>query len=449
MTHTADQLITRDAEFCWHPFTQAQTAKAPLPIVRGEAEFLFDAKGKRYFDAVSSWWVNLHGHCNPIISEAIKAQLDTLEHVMFAGITHPAAIDLAQALVERAPQPLKKVFFSDNGSTAIEVALKVAFQHWSNLGLGQQRRKLLALQGGYHGDTFGAMAAGRSSGFYDPFKPWLFEVEFLPTGTCACTEEEALSSLDSMLAQQGDQIAALILEPLVQGASGMRMMRAEHVAEITKRCQRAGVLVIFDEVMTGFGRTGSLFAAQQVAQFGGHADLLCLSKGLTGGYMPMGATLASQALYDSFLSDDVGKAFLHGHSYTANPLGCAAGLASLQLLDNTATQRNIERIHSIHQYWQVQLSAHPLIENPRVCGTIAAFELKSPTDAYGSASSQWLREAFLDHSIIVRPLGNTMYWIPPYCTSSDTLEHAYQILLKVLKQWEVTQARLSSDTELF
>lgn len=449
MSNTAEALIARDADFCWHPFTQAQTAKAPLPIVRGEGEFLFDAKGKRYFDAVSSWWVNLHGHCNPTVSEAIKAQLDTLEHVMFAGITHPAAVDLAQALIERAPDPFKKVFFSDNGSTAIEVALKVAFQHWCNLGLGHQKRKLLALQGGYHGDTFGAMAAGRSSGFYDPFKPWLFDVEFLPAGTCACTEEQALTELDRMLNQEGDAIAALILEPLVQGASGMKMMRAAHVAEITKRCKKHGVLVIFDEVMTGFGRTGTLFAAHQVAQHGGQADLLCLSKGLTGGYMPMGATLASQALYDSFLSDDVGKAFLHGHSYTANPLGCAAGLASLQLLDQPATQRHIERIESVHKHWLETLSTHPLIENPRGCGTIAAFELKSRSDTYGSASSQWLREAFLDHSVIVRPLGNTLYWIPPYCTSSDTLEHAYQSLLKVLKQWEVTHGSASSDTELF
>ncbi|HEY1059369.1 MAG TPA: adenosylmethionine--8-amino-7-oxononanoate transaminase [Limnobacter sp.] len=433
-THSAWQ--ADDAQFCWHPFTQAHTAKAPVVMVRGEAEFLWDEHGKRYFDAVSSWWVNIHGHCNPTIAQAVAEQARQLEHVMFAGIAHPPAIELAKALIDCAPAPMAKVFYSDNGSTAIEVALKMVFQYWQNLdGPNSPRKRLIALQGGYHGDTFGAMAAGQSSGFYDPFKPWLFAVDFIECGTCACTEETALAQLDALLAQQGEQTAALILEPLVQGAAGMRMMRPSFVAELCKRCHAAGVLVIFDEVFTGFGRTGTLFAAHAVAEHGGQADILCLSKGLTGGFMPMAATLASQAIYDAFLSTDVNKALLHGHSYTANPLGCAAALASLALLRSEAVQQSLRDIQTVHAEWLPRLATHPQIQNPRVCGTVAAFEIQSAQNGYGSSVSQWLRETFMERGIVVRPLGNTLYWIPPYCTSPSTLHGAYNTLMNVLDEW--------------
>lgn len=432
------ELLELDARYCWHPFTQMQTAAPPLPVVRGQGEFLFDAQGNKYFDAVSSWWVNIHGHSNPTIAQAISRQASELEHVMFAGVTHPPAALLAEKLIQHAPAPMAKVFYSDNGSTAIEVALKMAFQYWQNKGIAKKKR-IIALNGGYHGDTFGAMATGKSSGFYAPFTPWLFKVDFIPTGVCACTEEEALAALDQLLAEGAGEIAAFILEPLIQGASGMRCMRPAHVAELCKRCEAAGVLVIFDEVFTGFGRTGTLFAAEQVAQFGGQADILCISKGLTGGFMPMAATLTSQAVYDAFLSDDVGQALLHGHSYTANPLGCAAALASLALFDDENTWANIRHIDATHQRWLPTLACHPLIENPRVCGTVAAFELKSSHSqcgsAYGSNASQWIRQTFLELGIVVRPLGNTVYWVPPYCTTPETLEHAYQTLMHVLQRW--------------
>lgn len=444
---THEELLRLDTQYCWHPFTQMQTATPPLTVVQAENEFLIDAHGKRYFDAVSSWWVNIHGHSQPDIAAAIAAQALRLEHVMFAGVTHPPAASLAQQLVERAPDPMAKVFYSDNGSTAIEVALKMAFQYWQNHSQPQKKR-LIALDGGYHGDTFGAMAAGRSSGFYDPFKPWLFEVDFIPTGTCACTEEQALAALDQLLTRQSEQIAALVIEPLIQGASGMRFSRPEFVAQLCQRCHQAGVLVIFDEVFTAFGRTGTLFAADQVSQFGGHADIICISKGLTAGFMPMGATLTSQAVYDAFLSDQVGQALLHGHSYTANPLGCAAALASLALFDQPDTWVRIKAIEQQHQRWLTKLACHPLIENPRVCGTIAAFELKSTHNQYGSAASQWIRQTFLDMGIVVRPLGNTVYWVPPYCTQPNTLEHAYQTLMDLLQRWGALNAP-SPGSELF
>lgn len=444
----AEEILALDQRYCWHPFTQAHTALPPMPVVEGRDEFLITADGERYFDAVSSWWVNLHGHSHPTIAKAITNQANTLEHVMFAGVTHPPAVQLAKRLIDKAPANQQRVFYSDNGSTAVEVALKMAFQYWHNKGQGETRRRVIALDGAYHGDTFGAMATGQSSGFYDPFKPWLFDVHFIPTGLSSESEAESLAALDQLLQKESSSIAALILEPLVQGASGMRMMSAAYVAELTKKCAAQNILVIFDEVMTGFGRTGTFFAAEQVEAHGGQADLICISKGLTGGSMPMGATLSTEQVYEAFLDESVSKALLHGHSYTANPLGCAAALASLDLFDDGTAWQGIRRIESIHRERLSKLTNHPQIKNPRQCGTIAAFELKSETNQYGSAGSQWIRKQFLDNGIVVRPLGLSMYWIPPYCTSSETLNKAYDALEKVLCEWGKTSIS-RQGSELF
>lgn len=456
----SNNLHLDDSEFCWHPFTQAKTANQALALVRGEGEFLFDPQGNKYFDAVSSWWVNIHGHCNPHIASAIAYQAHTMEHVMFAGITHPPAVELAKRLVAKAQvapssaaaaASISKVFYSDNGSTAIEVALKMAFQYWNNKN--HPRQGLIALRGGYHGDTFGAMSAGRSSGFYDPFKPWLFNVDFIDTGVCECTESAAIQQLQMLLEKSPQHYAALILEPLVQGASGMNMMRPAHVEQLVALCRQAGLLVIFDEVMTGFGRTGTLFASHQMGP-SGQPDMICISKGLTGGFMPMAATLATDDIYQAFWSNDVNQAFLHGHSYTANPLGCAAALANLDLFEQTDTWQQIQMLEATHRKWLPTLACHPHLSNPRVQGTIAAFEFKSQSASYGSSSSQWIREAFLEHGILVRPLGNTLYWIPPYCTGETTLNWAYEVLLKVLDHWRDRENSKSNrdkphNTELF
>lgn len=443
-----------DRQYCWHPFTQAQTANPPLTIVKGQGAYLFDDQGQAYIDAISSWWVNLHGHSHPKIAAAIAHQATELEHVMFAGITHPPAVQLAQQLVAHLPKPLQYVFYSDNGSTAIEVALKMACQYWRNKNI--KRHRFLAFQGAYHGDTFGAMSVGKTSGFYDPYTDWMFAVDFLPypsitqldtshSNAKSEREESILQHLDQYLDQYAEELVAFILEPLVQGAAGMRIARPEFLRTLLTRVRAHGIPIIFDEVMTGFGRTGSLFAAEQI---GITPDLLCLSKGLTGGFLPMAATVAQPHIYEAFLDNDVGKALLHGHSYTANPLGCAAALASLNLFAEEKTLDRIEAIKQTHQIGLSQLSQHPAIINTRQCGTIAAFEMRHPTNHIQaqSSSGQWLREYMRGHHILLRPLGTTVYLIPPYCLSASELAHIYAMLRQALDEWlSINQNTRTSD----
>jgi adenosylmethionine-8-amino-7-oxononanoate aminotransferase len=445
-----------DRQYCWHPFTQAQTARASLHVVRAKGAHVFDAEGRDYLDAVSSWWVNLHGHAHPVIAEAIAQQARTLEQVMFAGITHTPAIALAQALAQRLPAPLQYVFFVDNGSTAIEVALKMACQYWSNLNADKKgaapRRRFLAFEGAYHGDTFGAMSTGKSSGFYGPFSDWLFDVHFLPYPATWIghdpheDEARSLAALDAYLALYGDTLVAFILEPLVQGAAGMRVARPAYVRAAVERVQSHGIPVIFDEVMTGFGRTGTMFAAEQV---GVTPDILCLSKGLTGGFLPMGATVAQPHIYEAFLHQDVDRALLHGHSYTANPLGCAAALASLGLFESEHTMERIARIAQTHARLLGELSRHPAVRAPRQAGTIAAFDIATnESGQYGASVGQWLRERLRDQGVLLRPLGSTAYLIPPYCITDGELESIYCLLRDALDAWQA-QGLVAASTDYF
>ena len=444
-------ILELDQQYCWHPFTQAHTAAPPIPMVRGEREFLFDVDGKRYFDAVSSWWVNLHGHAHPAIADALAQQARTLEQVMFAGITHAPAVQLAQALVARAPQPLQHVFYTDNGSTAVEVALKMAAQYWKNKN--QLRQRFLAFDGAYHGDTFGAMSAGRSSGFYTPFHDWLFAVDSLPYPQTwqghdpRADEAASLAWLDQYLLEHGSELVAFILEPLVQGAAGMRMARPAYLKAAVERVQAHGIPVIFDEVMTGFGRTGTFFAAEQI---GVTPDLLCLSKGLTGGFLPMGATLAQPHIYQAFLSDEVDKALLHGHSYTANPLGCAAALASLALFEEEQTFTRIQAQQDLHRHKLAQLASHPAVQRVRQCGTIAAFDLQvNEQNQYGAGAGTWLRQRAAEQGVLLRPLGNCIYFIAPYCTASATLTQAYQVLRTLLDELAQQQSKRHVTSDFF
>ncbi len=449
----AQSLIERDQKHCWHPFTQAKIAANPLAIVRGEGALLYDSQGTAYLDAVSSWWVNLHGHANPAIAQAIAQQAHKLEHTMFAGITHPPAIELAERLIAHGPPSMQYVFFSDNGSTAVEVALKMACQYWHNTNpKGHQRRRFLAMRGAYHGDTFGAMATGRSSGFYPPFEPWLFKTDFLPSpyhwlgrneNEQTAEEEQTLHCLERYLEKHSDGLVAFIIEPLVQGASGMRMMRSQFVAKLVKRVKAAGIPVIFDEVMTGFGRTGKWFASHHLLE-NTHIshrpeylspDIMCISKGLTGGFLPMGATLCTSKMYSAFYADTVEQAFLHGHSYTANPLGCAAALANIELLEKETVWNEIRAQACLHTLALEKLALHPAIEQVRQCGTIAALDLKAQNKHYGSSTSQWLREALIKKGILTRPLGHTLYLIAPYCTTTEQLNWAYQQIEQVLNEW--------------
>ena len=434
MTHP-DELLALDRRHVWHPFTQAKTAPDSVLIRSGKGVVVYGADGKEYLDLVSSWWVNLHGHAHPYIADAIAEQARKLEQVIFAGLTHEPAVRLAQRLTSLLPGDLNRVFYSDNGSTAVEVALKLALQYWRNLGR-PERRRYLAFEGGYHGDTVGAMSVGVSSGFFAPFEDLLFEVDVLPfpetwEGDAAVAEKEArcLSALDAYLDRRGDETAAVIIEPLVQGAGGMRMCRAEFLQALTQKLRAAGVLVIFDEVMTGFGRTGDLFACLSA---GVTPDLICLSKGLTAGFLPLAATVCRDPIYEAFLDTGFDKAFAHGHSFTANPLGCAAGLASLDLLMKEETRARIAAIEARHRKHMARIAHHPKVTRPRVTGTIAALNVGVEDSGYAAAIGPRLKAFFLENGLLLRPLGEVIYFLPPYCISDSQLDRSYDTLERAL-----------------
>ncbi len=436
MISKKNNLTAADKNFVWHPFTQAQTAPDNIPVVRGEGAKLYGDDGAEYLDLISSWWVNIHGHGHPTIADAIAEQARTLEQVIFAGFTHEPAVTLAERLTTILPDDLKRVFYSDNGSTAVEVALKLAYQYWHNLG--KPKRRFLAFDGGYHGDTFGAMAVGQSSGFFDVWRDLMFEVEAIPfpetwlgDNDVSRKEQQSLDALDAYLIAHGDDTGAMILEPLVQGAGGMRMCRPEFVQNLVERLKAAGVLVIFDEVMTGFGRTGDLFACLKA---GVTPDLICLSKGLTGGYLPLSATVCRDELYNAFLDDDFDKAFTHGHSFTANPLGCAAGLASMDLLLSPETQDRIAAIEAVHRERLAGLAAMPNLEHPRLTGTIAAIDAKAADSGYTASVGPKLKAFFLEQGLLIRPLGNVIYVLPPYCIRDDELHRAYDAIETAAKE---------------
>lgn len=423
-------LLALDRRHVWHPFTQAATEPPPIPIKSAHGANLVGTDGRIYLDLISSWWVNLHGHGEPSIADAIARQARALEQVVFAGFTHEPAVTLAARLAGLLPQPLERVFFSDNGSTAVEVALKLAWQYWRNKGAA--RRHFLAFEGGYHGDTFGAMAAGRGSGFYQPFQDLLFDVELLPypatwtgDGEVEAKEAASLAALDAWLDKNAAATAALIVEPLIQGAGGMRMCRPEFLRGVAARIKQAGALLIFDEVMTGFGRTGDLFAATKAAIV---PDIICLAKGLTGGFLPLAVTVATPEIYQAFLASSFDRAFAHGHSYTANPLGCAAALASLDLLTSDATRERLAAIEHHHRERLARLAAQGDWARPRCCGTIAAVTLGEREAHYSAEVGGRLRAFFLERGLLIRPLGPVVYLMPPYCTSAAELDRAYDAI---------------------
>ncbi len=426
-------LLSRDKALIWHPFTQEKTAHSPIAVQSGAGSYLIDDNGVRYLDLISSWWVNLHGHAHPSIVAAIHQQASQLEHVLFAGFTHQPAVELCERLSRILPAKLGRFFFSDNGSTCVEVALKMALQYWYNL---EQRVRpyFLSFAGGYHGDTFGAMSVGAESGYHDAFKPLLFKTlsipfpdTYLQDTDWADKEQCALDCLEQHLTLHAGEIAALILEPLVQGASGMRMCRPEFVNAVVARVRAAGILVIFDEVMTGFGRTGTYFALEQLAH---SPDLLCLSKGITGGFLPLALTVATHEIYNAFLGDSWQQAFLHGHTYTANPIACAAAVASFDLLIQDDTRAAMQVIEVTHREGLAMLQQQcSLIRRARVCGTIAAFDVHCH-DVPALNSS--LKQAFLRAQLVLRPIGNTIYLLPPYSVTAHELLAAYETIAKII-----------------
>jgi len=418
-------LTERDLAVIWHPYTQMKTALPPIPIVRGEGACLYDENGKKYIDAVSSWWVNIHGHANPYIAKKVAEQLTKLEHVIFAGFTHQGAVELVERLLKILPGNQKKAFYSDNGSTAIEVAIKMCLQYWHNKGA--KRTKILAFKNAYHGDTFGAMAVSGRSAFTAPFDPLLFEVEFIDL-----PDEQNMESIKYRVSSIKTELACFIFEPLVQGTAGMLMYEAEYLNELMAHCRAEGVLTIADEIFTGFGRTGKLFACDYVTE---QPDIMCFSKGLTGGTMALGLTTCTQQIYDAFLSDDKLKTLFHGHSYTANPVACAAALASLDITLEDATMQNIKRIGDMHSLFAEKIKHHPKIKTTRQTGTILAMEWETGSNtSYFSSLRDRLYLYFLDAGIILRPLGNIIYILPPYCITNAELNYIYNKIEQALEE---------------
>ena len=417
-------LVEKDKKYIWHPFTQMKTAEAAIPIVKGEGTLLIDDKGNTYIDAISSWWVNLHGHSHPYIAEKVYAQMQKLEHVVFAGFTHNPAVELCEKLSKHLPSNQAKFFFSGDGSSAVEIALKMVVQYWKNKD--ENKTRFVALDGAYHGETFGAMSTGARGIFSAPFSDLLFECTHIPFPK---DEQAAIQNLKTEIDKGG--IAAFIFEPLVQGAAGMRMYKAETLNKLMQICKETGVLCIADEVMTGFGRTGTTFAVNQTEA---KPDLICLSKGLSGGTLPVSLTTCTNDIFDAFLGDDIQNAFLHGHSFTGNPIGCSAAIASLDLLEKKECQTAIKNIAKSHEIFAKRINSIEIIKDIRQTGTILAIELKSDSSGYASSLRQKLYHDFLDQGVLLRPLGNVIYILPPYCIKEKELEKVYKVIENQLKK---------------
>lgn len=438
----AARLVDRDRARVWHPYTQMKTAPPLLPIVKAEGVYLYTEDGRRLLDGISSWWVNIHGHSHPRLNRALAEQAQQLEHVMFAGCTHEPAVDLAERLVEILPPGLTRVFYSDNGSTAVEIALKVAHQYWSNLGQ-PGRRTFITLHHAYHGDTVGAMSASEDSLFTRAFAPLLFPVTRVDPPYCyrcplglerASCRIDCLSSLESALERHGDTVAAVLVEPMLQGAGGMIVWPAEFLAGARRLCDRHGTLLVADEVLTGFGRTGRMFACEHASIT---PDIICLSKALTAGYLPLGATIATETIFEAFLSDDRAKTFFHGHSFTANPLACAVARASLDLFRETDVLGRIARLEAQLRSGLAPLAGLPIVADVRVIGGVGIVELVSDTrtgetGGYLDGIGPRLAAAFLARGLLLRPLGNIVYFMPPYAITDDEADWAIRQITEVL-----------------
>lgn len=413
-----------DKENIWHPFSHYHPEKFNIVIDRAENEFLIDEKGNRYIDSVASWWVNLHGHSNALIAEAVARQASRLEHVIFAGFTHKPAVELSQRLLELLPEEQEKVFFSDNGSTATEIGLKLAIQKFENEG--SPRKKVIALEGAYHGDTLGAMSAGDRGLFTKPFDPFLYETVRIPLPTeenrsiCLARMQEALAD---------DKAIAFIFEPLLQAAGGMNMYSPSVLTELMALCRRKGVITIADEVVTAFYRTGPFLA---INHLGEKPDIICLAKGVTGGTMAMGVTSCNRKIVSAFETTDKTKTFYHGHSFTGNPLASAAAVESLSILKSKESRADRERIFHYFTGFAKRVAEHSNVNNVRQLGHILAFDVAAEESDYLSNLRDFLYDNFLCRGVLMRPLGNTVCFLPPYCTSTKSLQRIEEVTFEVL-----------------
>ncbi len=422
--HTLENLSDRDKKHLWHPLTQHKTHPEMLAISKAKGAMLFDENGKEYIDGISSWYTCVYGHCHPYILEKVGEQMQQLDQVVFSGFTHEPAVKLSEELVKVLPENQEKLFFSDNGSTATEIGIKMALQYHFNRG--EKRNVLLAFEEGFHGDTFGAMSVSGLSVYNGPFEEFFIQVERIPVPT-----RENLPILLNQLEVrlQKANVAGFIYEPLVQGAAAMKMHDADGLNQILSLLKKHHVLTIADEVMTGFGKTGKYFASDHMET---KPDIICLSKALTAGLVPMGLTSCTQNVYQAFYSDDIAKGLFHGHTYTANPLACTAALAALELLQTEGIQKNIQNIIQWHQEFDAEIKNHPRVGATRQLGVIYALDLKVQMERYGNLRDKLFRH-FMDQGIFLRPLGNTIYILAPFITSKEQMKEIYNAIKSALE----------------
>ena len=416
-------LLRKDKKYLWHPLTQHKSARKHLPIVKAKGSLLWDAEGKNYIDGIASWYCAMYGHCNEFIAQKIKAQLSNLDQIVFSGFTHPAAVEMAEKLMTILPPNQQKIFFSDNGSTAVEVALKMAFQFFFNQN--QQRNKIIAFEESFHGDTFGAMSVSGLSIYNGAFEDFFIEVIRIPVPN-QNNFEEVQKDFSKLLAT--NQVAAFIFEPLVQGAAGMKIYKAVYLDSLIALAKKHNTLTIADEVMTGFGKTGRHFASLYLKN---HPDMICLSKSLTAGVVPMGLTCCTENIFEAFYDNQLSKGFFHGHTYSANPIACRAALAGMELLLSDKIQSAIENITKQHKAFGKKLETHKRVKNIRQIGVIFAFDLDIPAERYGNLRNA-LFDFFMQNGVFLRPLGSTIYILAPFTILEEELNHIYKTIERVL-----------------
>ncbi len=419
-------LSERDKKHLWHPLTQHKIAPDMLAIVRAKGVMLYDENGKEYIDGISSWYTCMYGHCNPFITNKVAKQMQQLDQVVFSGFTHEPAIKLSEALMEILPANQEKLFFSDNGSTSTEIGIKMALQYHFNLG--NDRKVMVAFEEGFHGDTFGAMSVSGLSVYNGAFEDHFLEVVRIPTPN-GKNNSEVLQKLKNLIKEHA--LAGFIYEPLVQGAAAMKMHDAEGLNAILKVCHENEIITVADEVMTGFGKTGKNFASEYMEE---QPDIICMSKALTAGLVPMAITSCSRKVYDAFYADDISKGLFHGHTYTANPIACTAALAGIELLNSEEIQQNIKEVINSHQDFIGKIKGHLKVTNPRQLGVILAFELNVEMERYGGLRNK-LFQHFMGNGVFLRPLGNTIYILAPYIITKEELQKVYDSILDALEKF--------------
>ncbi|MGH1386513.1 adenosylmethionine--8-amino-7-oxononanoate transaminase [Kordia sp.] len=416
-------LQERDKKHLWHPLTQHKSHPNHIAITKAKDAVLYDENGNEYIDGIASWYTCVYGHCNPYIIDKVYAQMQSLDHVVFTGFTHKPAVELSEKLIEILPSNQEKLFFSDNGSTAIDVAIKMALQYHFNQD--EKRGRIIALENGFHGDTFGAMSVSGLSVYNGPFEEFFIDVARIPVPNAE--NLETVKALFTKLITE-HKVAAFVYEPLVQGAAAMQMHKAEHINEILKIAQEHNVVTIADEIMTGFGKTGKNFASEFIET---KPDIICLSKALSAGMVPMAITSCSQKIYDAFYADDMKKGFFHGHTYSGNPVACSAAIAGIELLQSNEMQANLKRIEASHNTFGQEIKKHPKVVSTRQQGQIFALDLNIEMERYGNLRDK-LFNSFMSKGVCLRPLGNTIYILAPYITTDVQLQQIYQAIRETL-----------------